>query len=182
MAFLIKPAARFARPLLHFSLIRRTRRNHALEHATIHMLNRQRYVASGRSSIGGFVLWGDVPTERVEIAAREGLKRLKKGERHLAIHPNCGTNLVTAGLLTTTIAALGFMGTSRRSAWERYPIVLLLMMFAVLYAQPLGMVLQEHITTDGDPGDLELVSVVRQEREMPLLGKMVVHHVVTQGG
>jgi hypothetical protein len=174
--------ATFLRPALQNPVIRRIRRNHAFEHATIHMLNRQRFTLSGNSNVAGFVLIGDVPTDKVENAAKEALRRLRGGESQLAIHPNCGTNLVVAGLLTTTIAALGFTGTTRRSAWERYPIIMLLMMFAALYSQPLGMVVQQYITTEGDPGDLELVSVTRRETHLPVVGKFVVHDVKTTRG
>jgi hypothetical protein len=179
----IMPAiATFLRPALNSPVIRRTRRNHAYEHATIHMLNRQRYSLSGNSNVGGFVLIGDVPTEKVETAAKEALRRLRGGESQLAVHPNCGTNLVVSGLLTTSIAALGFTGTNRKSAWERFPIIMLLMMFAALYSQPLGMVLQQYITTEGDPGDLELVSVTRRETNLPVIGKFVMHDVKTTRG
>ena len=50
------------------------------------------------------MLLGDVPTEQVESAVREALQRLKAGERGLAVHPNCGTNLATTGLLATSLA------------------------------------------------------------------------------
>jgi hypothetical protein len=174
--------ATLLRPALNNPVIRRTRRNHAYEHATIHMLNRQRYTLSGNSNAGGFMLIGDVPTEKVETAAKEALRRLRAGENQLALHPNCGTNLVTTGLLTTSIAALGFTGTNRRSAWERFPIIMLLMMFAALYSQPLGMTLQKYITTEGDPGDLEYVSVTRRETSLSVVGKFVIHEVKTSRG
>lgn len=174
--------ARLMQPIFSIPAIRRVRRNHAFEHATIHMLNRQRYTLSGNANVSGFMVVGDVPTAKVESAAHEALRRLRGGERQLALHPNCGTNLVTSGLLTTTIAALGFMGTTRRSAWERFPVVMLVMMVALLYAQPLGMAVQQHLTTDGDPGDLELISVTRREQVVPLLGTVVIHEVRTERG
>jgi len=58
-----------------------------------------------------------------------------------------------------------------------------LMMFAILVSQPLGMALQEHFTTKGEPGDLEVVSVTRREVRMPFSSVPVtVHNVVTRGG
>src|SRR5262245_53883413 len=127
---LIESIAKVLSPVLESPFIKRVRRNHGLEHATIHMLNRQNYILSGRASSGGYIVVGDVPSEKIEAAAQEALSRLKRGQAQLAVHPNCGTNLVTTGVITTSIAALGFMGTSRRSAWERFPLVLLLMMGA----------------------------------------------------
>ena len=131
-------AERAAPLLLHPSILS-IRRNHGLEHATIHILNRQRYKLSGRSSGSGFVLLGDVPTEQVEHAVREALQRMKAGEHQLAIHPNCGTNLATAGFLATTVAFLGFAGRGWRKCWERFPTMMILMIAAALLSTPLGM-------------------------------------------
>ncbi|MGJ3238728.1 MAG: DUF6391 domain-containing protein [Anaerolineae bacterium] len=178
---IIQSIAKMLRPFLEIPLVRRVRRNHAFEHATIHMLNRQNYILSGRASLTGFVVMGDVPTSKVEAAAHEALNRLRRGQKQLALHPNCGTNLVTAGMLTTSIAALGFMGTDRRRAWERFPLVMLLMMAAALYATPIGMVVQEHITTDGNPGEMEVVRVKRGEMRVPFRSKpIVVHNIMTK--
>jgi len=180
---MIKMLARLLSPLLENPFIKRVRRNHGLEHATIHMLNRQNYVLSGRASSGGFVVIGEVPTEKLESAAYDALNRLRKGQSQLAIHPNCGTNLVTAGMLTTSIAAVGFTNTNRKSAWERFPFVLVLMMLAALYSQPLGMVVQEYITTEGDPGDMEIVGIKRSEMRFPFRQQAIaVHHVMTRRG
>ncbi|MDQ7026998.1 MAG: DUF6391 domain-containing protein [Anaerolineae bacterium] len=180
---MIKLFARLISPLLENALVLRVRRNHALEHATIHMLNRQHYRLSGRASLRGFVVIGDVPTDKVESAAREALKRLQKGESKLAIHPNCGTNLVTAGLITTSIAAVGFTNTNRKSAWERFPMVMVLMMIAALYSQPIGMVVQEYITTSGDPGTMEIVTVKRSSMRLPFRKNGIqVHQIMTHNG
>lgn len=178
---IVEGMARLLRPLLEVSFVKRVRQNHALEHATIHMLNRQNYILSGRASLGGFVIMGDVPTEKIEKAAHEALRRLKAGQRHLALHPNCGTNLVTAGLMSTSIAALGFMGTDRKRAWERFPFVMVFMMIASLYATPVGMVVQEHITTESNPGKLDILRVKRSEMSLPFRSKpLVVHNISTQ--
>lgn len=180
---MIKLLARLLSPILQNTFVLRVRRNHALEHATIHMLNRQNYTLSGRASMGGFVVIGDVPTDKVEDAAREALKRLRKGQSKLAIHPNCGTNLVTAGLITTSIAAVGFTNTNRKSAWERFPMVMILMMIAALYSLPIGMAVQEHITTSGDPGTMEIVTVKRSTMRVPFRKNAIqVHQIMTHNG
>ncbi len=175
--------AEHAAPLLSHPAILSVRRNHGLEHATIHILNRRRYKLSGRSNGGGFVLVGDVPTEQVESAVREALQRLKAGERSLAVHPNCGTNLATTGLLATSLAFAGFAGRGRRSAWQRFPAMMVLMMAVFLFSTPLGMNLQRYFTTEGDIGDLELVSVTRETKQLPLSGgKLILHRIVTTPG
>lgn len=180
---LVKSVATLFSPILESAAIKRVRRNHALEHATIHMLNRDRYILSGRASGSGFVLFGDVPTETVEAAAEEALDRMRKGQRSLALHPNCGTNLVTAGVLLALIGAIGFAGTTRRETWERFPLVMTAMMVGSLYSQPLGMEIQRYITTSGEPGDLEIVRVRRSEFKLPFRDKPItVHNILTRKG
>lgn len=179
---MIEQLALLARPVLEYSLVRRTRRNHGLEHATIHVLSNsyRRLRLAGRSTDGGFVLVGEVSTEQVEQAAHEALRRMRGGERHLALHPNCGTNLVAAGALTTLAGLVGLRG---KPSLDRITWTMVLMMVALLASQPLGMSLQQHITTSGDPGDLEVVSVTRREMRWPFSGAPVtVHRVVTRRG
>jgi hypothetical protein len=180
---MLEEFATLARPVLDMPVVRQVRRNHGLEHATVTILSsRIRSLRmSGRSSANGFVLFGDVPTEMVEAAAHEALKRMRDGEHHLAIHPNCGTNLVTTGMLTSLVALLGFAGTKRRDSFNRLPVVMVMMMAAVLYSQPLGMSLQKYFTTDGDPADLEIIGVTRSEMRTPFSsGVITVHSVVTR--
>ena len=175
--------ADFAEPVTRHPYILRVRRNHGLEHATIHILNRRNYKLSGRSSDTGFILLGEVPTEKVESAVIEALGRMKAGEHKLAIHPNCGTNLVTTGFLATAVAFLGFAGRGLRRSWERFPTMMVAMMAVVLLSMPLGMSLQRHFTTEGDLGELELVSVRRETKTLPLNGQQVtLHRVVTHQG
>src|SRR5512140_1336514 len=87
--------------ILDYPFVSDTRRNHALEHATIHILS-ERFLGQhmlGHSNPTGFLLVGELPTEDVREAASEALSRLQNGEHYLAIHEGCGTNyIVTAGL------------------------------------------------------------------------------------
>ncbi len=177
---MIERFAAYSQPLLHFPYVRRTRRNHGLEHATIHILTRMGgYRLSGRSSDSGFVLFGEVPTEKVQIAAYEALTRMKRGEHNLAVHPNCGTNLVTAGALHTLVALVGLARNKR--IWDRIPTIMLLMIMTTLVAQPLGMSLQKHITTEGDPGDMDIVAITRHHIRLPFGGgPITVHRVNTR--
>jgi len=140
-------------------IIEAVRRNHALEHATISILMGRlspgvRMV--GRATGSGFYIYGDVPTDRVEESAAEGLARLKRGEAGLAVSPLCGTNLAVAGLLagTSSLLVLG-----NRSRLERLPNVILSAMVAVLAAQPLGRLVQRHITTSPELADMEIVGI-----------------------
>ena len=178
---LMKRLALFAEPLLRSPYILRTRRNHGLEHATIHILSRSRYKLSGRSHDNGFVLIGAVPTEQVESAVQEALQRMKAGERKLAVHPNCGTNLVTFGFLATLLAWFGFGGHSRRRGGERFPMMMVLMMGILLLSAPLGLSLQKHFTTEGDLGDMELIGVASETVSIPFSRRqLTLHRVLTQ--
>ena len=82
-------------------LIRRVRQNHALEHATMHVLSRRNpyLTLMGRSTPSGFVLYGDVAAQEIANAATEALALLQQGQEHLAVHPRCGTNLAVTSIL-----------------------------------------------------------------------------------
>lgn len=172
-------------PLLDLSLLSRIRRNHALEHATVSILSEQhkhlRVVA--RSSLQGFYIYGNVPTEGVVAAAQEGLRRLKAGQRQMAIHPTCGTNLVIAGVLAGTgvFLAMGGLSGKRPQGFlkrlARLPLAWTAAVAGIVLAQPLGPLLQAHVTTRADVGDLYIVDVTRERR-----AGILVHHVRTGGG
>ena len=150
--------------VINTTFVSRVRRNHGLEHATIHLLSARypRTMFVGRSDLSGFFLWGDVPGEAVAQATREALSRLRAGERRLAIHPNCGTNLLTASLLAGTAAYLSMAGSSSRNwrdRFDRLPLAIFASMLGLLVAQPLGTWIQAGLTVEGDPRGLELHSV-----------------------
>ncbi len=169
----------FLRPLLDSPGVSHVRRNHGLEHASIHVLTQKnpRRSLAGHSDAGGFWLLGDVTLEEVQQAVTEALARLRAGERALAIHPNCGTNLVTSGMAAGLAGAFA-MGSARnnRERIERLPLAGLFAMGALLLARPLGTRIQQQITTSGDPGNLQIVDI-RQSRR----GNLIAHRVTTQG-
>lgn len=161
-----------------FPPISRIRRNHALEHATINLLS-QRYPQTsiiGRSDIRGFYLIGELPTPAVEEVALLALERLQAGEHHLAIHQNCGTNIVTSGLLAGLASFVALAGSkSWRDRLDRLPLALTGSLLAILVSQPLGTKAQQHLTTDSDIGNLEIVQIKRRQH-----GSTIVHRVLTQ--
>ncbi len=69
---------------LNQDLPNRVRSNHALEHATLHVLQQKGSAArlGGISDTGGFWIFGDVDTETLLLAAREARERLMAGESH----------------------------------------------------------------------------------------------------
>jgi hypothetical protein len=165
--------------ILKLPLVSKIRRYHALEHATIRILNHRHPTAqlAGLSVPNGFFVYGDVPTIEIRSALAEALSRLAAGERHLAIHPHCGTNLVTAGTLAGIVAFLSMLPGDERDRRTRLPLVLLLSTLAMLLAQPLGLVVQQRVTTEADPGD---ISVVRIEKG--LVRETPVHRVQLRDG
>jgi hypothetical protein len=148
---------------LETPFIAKTRRNHALEHATIHILSARlpRQGMAGHSNPTGFFLFGDLPTEQVRAAVSEALTRLQNGEGHLAIHEGCGTNYVVTGGLAALFAVAGMTGTrSNRERFERIPMVMLFSILAIMFGQRLGPILQKEVTTQPVPGNLSIVEVV----------------------
>lgn len=150
--------------LLSQPAVLHTRRNHALEHATIHLLSARprRTVLAGHSDARGFYLLGEVGTEEVEAAVRQALSRLQSGEGRLAVHPNCGTNLITGAVLAGSASFL-VSGMTRRRRWtdwlDQLPLALLAAFAGLMLAQPLGILLQRKVTTESHPGDLQVESV-----------------------
>ena len=161
------------------SLINKIRRNHGLEHATVHILSRRNANLSlvGRSDWNGFTLYGPIDTAEVKRAAREALERLRRGEANLAVHPRCGTVLATTGILTAMAAFLAISldsGSHKRFRWSTIPAAVLAATAAAIFAQPLGLFLQEHYTTCGHPGNLEIKNISLEPSN-----NLIIHRIET---
>ena len=165
--------------ILDIPIISRIRRNHGLEHATINILSETfpRQPMAGYSFPGGFFILGDIPTNYLREAAVQALARLNNGERHLAIHPNCGTNYAVSGFVVGALTWLAMVGAKKnRDKVERLPLVLALATLGLIVSQPLGPQVQERITTSGDPQGLSIVDI------FPIrFGRLSLHQVVTRG-
>lgn len=162
--------------ILQLEPFRQIRQNHALEHATIHLLTRSdpsRHFV-GRSTPRGFYIYGQVDTQAVADAASEALARLRAGESELAIHPRCGTGIATTGVLTG-LAAFATLGLRRKRRLADLPALITATTLAALIAQPLGLIVQQQVTTDPD---LEGVRIVRVERLE--LGRTVAHRILLE--
>ncbi len=146
------------------SIPQRLRQHHAIEHATISVISRRapgsQFVA--RSDTEGFTVFGQVDTPTLVAAAEEALRRLQAGEAGLAVHPNCGTNLVTAGALTG-VAAFAAGSGQKRSVWDRLPSAVLAATLALLAAGPLGRWMQQNVTTSPHVAGLRIAHVLRIE-------------------
>ncbi len=153
-------------------VINAIRRNHALEHATISILlsrHGPHMRVIGRAAPDGFYIYGDIPTERLKEFAHEGLARLQRGESHLAVSPLCGTNLAVAGVLAG-LASLFAMGS--RNRLQGIPGAIMAAMLAVIAAQPLGRLVQKHVTTSPELDGVRIVSVEPMGRRFPRLHKV----------
>ncbi|MBI3162797.1 MAG: hypothetical protein HYZ23_09815 [Chloroflexi bacterium] len=148
--------------ILNLPYILETRRNHALEHATLHLLAKTHTGRmAGHSNPTGFFLLGNFPTQDVWISATEALERLRNGESGLAIHPGCGTNMATTALLAVTLAWLPLRGN--KSTLMRLllaPFAVILAVIGVFLARPLGPLLQKRVTTEADMGNMHIIDVV----------------------
>ncbi len=158
--------------------LRSVRQNHALEHATIHVLSSRHPHArmAGRSTTSGYYIYGSMPTQVVASAASEALARLQQGEAHLAVHPRCGTYLAVTSVAAGAAAFVAGQGRSR-SRLDRLPIALMAATIASLVAQPLAGRIQEDITTTPDVEGLSIQGVTRHE-----YGSRVFHKITVGQG
>jgi len=165
--------------ILDFAPILFLRRNHGLEHATLNILaekepNRR---MAGYSDLGGFWVVGEFATGEVQSAVQEALTRLRNGEYKLAVHPNCGTNFAISGILAGGVAAISMFGSGKRlkDNLERIPLAMTLATLAIIISQPLGLRIQEKITTCGSMDSLAVISVEKREQ-----GGFTLHRVATR--
>jgi hypothetical protein len=156
--------------MLAIAFDKRRRRNHALENATVNVLEQQygrRLPLGGFAEADGFHIHGPAQPNVVLAAAEEGLARLKRGETQLALHPRGGTMIVSGEL----ISALTFFVTLLVFRSFAFPALLLAMVLAILaartLAQPLGLFLQRTLTTSLDVQTLHIDHVDARMPETP---------------
>jgi len=117
------------------------------------------------------------PARLLRALADEALTRLQAGESGLAVHPNCGTNLVASG----TLAGLAVMTTTaiarrqRASVVDRIPLGILAATAGIVAGRPLGFQLQRSVTTLADVSDLRLGPITRRQ-----IGRFMVHFVTLE--
>ena len=164
---------------LKLDLPMRVRNNHALEHATLHVLQEKgiKSPLGGISDTGGFWIYGDVATDILFEASQEALTRLGNGENELAVHPNCGTNIMVSGLAAGSLAWISMFGTSGKfgKKLRRLPIAVLMGLIGYQIARPYGPKLQEQITTNADVHGLEIIEVIQHN-----VADRIVHRVATR--
>ena len=147
------------------SVLLMIRQNHAIEHATMHILvrrNPQLHLLA-HSDWAGFTIYGEVGTEAVIEAVTEGLLRLRNGESSLAIHPRCGTNLavpigISGGMLLTAISL------PKEWRFTRFTLALLAgVAFAI--RKTLSLAVQRHVTTTSDVHDVRVRAIQHLQQQ-----------------
>jgi hypothetical protein len=160
--------------ILDLPYILETRRNHALEHATLHVLARTHKTSmAGHSNPTGFFILGELLTEDIRTALNEAYTRLRAGEKELAIHPGCGTNLVATAFLPATMAWLP-ISSVRSNRWRLLliPLAIVFGVFGFFLSKPLGPWLQRNITTEANLGKMQIVDIT--------LVRKGVHRIITK--
>ena len=157
--------------------IKQVRKNHALEHATVAVLQESgvRLPLAGYSTSGGFFIFGKASTEVIDQAAHDALSRLDSGERELAISPYCGTNLVAGALLAMVLS--GVLMGRKQGRLRRMRGGALAIVGASLLSKPMGKSLQRLYTTLADVRDVAITEVGRV-----WAGPYTLHSVKTKFG
>ncbi|HDD56183.1 MAG TPA: hypothetical protein ENG59_08085 [Chloroflexi bacterium] len=147
------------------SFISRTRRNHGLEHATLNLLALSHPGKSfaGHSDGSGFWILGKISSQELTRTIEDALARLRAGQANLAIHKNCGTNLLVSGFAAGVAGTAGLIGVGHktRDKIERIPLITLFSVAALLLSRPLGPLLQREVTVNADPGNLQIIGITR---------------------
>jgi hypothetical protein len=106
---------------------------------------------------------GQISTEELSLTVAEALKRLNAGQEELAIHKNCGTNLLVSGFAAGLAGAAGLIGVGKRprDKFERIPIITALSVLALVISRPLGHLLQKELTTSSNLGSLQIASITK---------------------
>jgi len=139
------------------------RRNHALEHATINVLEKyagRTLLLAGLSQKNGFIISGAQDPNLVIKAAQEGLNLLKQGECQLAIHRRCGTSIAIANFLAAVLFLIFLIQTGNFSIFA----IIIALILANALGPYLGELTQKYFTTSCDVKYLEIVGIEPEYR------------------
>ncbi|HPT65126.1 MAG: DUF6391 domain-containing protein [Acetomicrobium sp.] len=154
--------------LLRVLFNKKVRRNHALEHATVNVIE-ERYGPSniaGMAYEDGFTLKGTLDPYLALAAAREGLYRMSRGERKLAVHPRCGTTIV----VTNTLSAIVFVGLLIITKHLSLVSILLAILCAHVFGAFFSKIVQYYVTTSQDVRGMTIEGVEIRSKPVSFLG------------
>ncbi|NPV88290.1 hypothetical protein HPY42_02005 [Coprothermobacteraceae bacterium] len=130
------------------------RKNHALEHATINLLQADYGLRlSGMSYPDRFVVFGVADPYAVMAAAQRAKQLLGQGRTDLVVHPRCGTTAV----LTAFFFAVLFILLSWILGLFSWINILLAVTLAWAVGSTVSPWVQKHVTTDARVGDLDIL-------------------------
>ena len=140
--------------------VRRVRRNHALEHATVALMLEEGVPGplGGYSTPWGFFIVGNLSTEQLTRIVDKALESLSAGQSEMAISPHCGTNMAVAALFSGALTRLA-LGKRKQRLWKRVPIVIGAVVVGALLSRPVGNAIQRRFTTLSDMDGLEVVDI-----------------------
>jgi hypothetical protein len=124
------------------------RRNHAIEHATVNVLA-ERYgqqLVDGCATTEGFRIRAAIDPALLLDAAREGLLRLQRGDRALAIHGRCTTALLLSYAVVST-SLISLLATTHAVSPQNLALVLVL---TVAATPKISRLVQRFLTTSMD--------------------------------
>ena len=132
----------------------RLRKNHALEHATVNILEKEYGYRrlSGYATEEGFYIIGAGNVNYVLEAAHRGLQLMKNGQRELAVHINCGTSRIVANFVSAIIFLLLLFTTGQLSIVN----VIIALLVSHLFSTFLGKAVQRRFTTLARVEELEI--------------------------
>lgn len=148
--------------LIKIAINKKLRQNHALEHSTINVLEREfgyRKLA-GYATEQGFFIQGKVHPAHLENAAIIGLQRLQRGENHLAIHNRCGTSMLAANF----VAAVIFIVLLWQTGMFNFFNIIVAIILSQFVGPLAGRILQRFITTSAQVKDMDIIGVEYNSR------------------
>jgi hypothetical protein len=144
--------------IIEIAINKKLRKNHALEHATINVLEEKlgrKNIFSGYARENGFYIFGPISPDEVLYSSIEGRERLLNGEKNLAIHNRCGTSIAVATFLTFFTFLILMILT------HTINIFLLLIAFLIgeIFGPLLGKFTQAYFTTDTNVNNIKIMDV-----------------------
>ncbi len=150
---------------------RKVRRNHALEHATINILEENYGIAglSGMAFSDGFAISGFPYPEPVLDASRRALDRLASGEPELAVNRRCGTTLVVINTVSSVLFILLLLVAGRITIFT----VFLSLVAGWILGTAFSPMVQRFVTTDRHVASLTITGVEMRQRPSRFSGVTV---------
>ncbi|MDI3540605.1 MAG: hypothetical protein PWP66_143 [Thermosediminibacterales bacterium] len=144
--------------IFNIAVNKKLRQNHALEHATINVIQEyygKELLLSGFAKENGFYIRGPIRPELLEEAAKVGLARLNAGDTYLAIHEKCGTSIAMSNFVASVVFLLFLFKLGYFNLFN----ILVAMVLANMFGPLLGKMTQQFLTTTHDVSDIEIIGI-----------------------